>query len=169
MRHLAITGMVTTFWMPSIIDGSLMRETPPSRRMSEGTRSRAITADAPASSATLACSGVTTSMMTPPRSISASPRFTRAVPVVRSSVMRPSLPTRPTGTGAVFARAHRPGLRRCGHRVRDVGELDPRLAGSELDDRSVVVAEHRGLGLVGPGPGALDLVATREHDRVPGA
>ena len=44
--------------MPSIIAGSLMRATPPSRRMSAGTRSSAITATAPASSATRACSGV---------------------------------------------------------------------------------------------------------------
>ena len=36
MRHFAITGIVTAFWMPSIIDGSLMRATPPSRRMSDG-------------------------------------------------------------------------------------------------------------------------------------
>ena len=49
--------------------------------MSAGTRSSAITATAPASSAILACSGVTTSMITPPLSISAMPRFTRAVPV----------------------------------------------------------------------------------------
>src|SRR5437016_1261961 len=80
MRALAMTGMVTTALMPSIISGSLMRATPPSRRMSAGTRSRAITAAAPASSATLACSGVTTSMITPPFSISASPRLTRKVP-----------------------------------------------------------------------------------------
>ena len=50
-------------------------------RMSAGTRSSAITATAPASSAILACSGVTTSMITPPLSISAMPRLTRAVPV----------------------------------------------------------------------------------------
>jgi hypothetical protein len=49
--------------------------------MSAGTRSRAMTATAPASSAILAWSAVTTSMMTPPLSISASPRLTRAVPV----------------------------------------------------------------------------------------
>lgn len=49
--------------------------------MSAGTRSSAITATAPASSAILACSGVTTSMMTPPFSISAMPRLTRVVPV----------------------------------------------------------------------------------------
>ena len=68
--------------MPSIISGSLIRDTPPSRRMSAGTRSSAITAHAPASSAILACSGVTTSMMTPPLSISAKPRLTGNEPVV---------------------------------------------------------------------------------------
>src|SRR5688572_25241080 len=67
--------------MPSIMSGSLIRETPPWARMSAGTRSRAMTATAPASSAILACSALTTSMMTPPLSISAMPRLTRAVPV----------------------------------------------------------------------------------------
>src|SRR5215468_8207832 len=65
----------------SIIAGSLIRATPPCTRMSAGTRSSAITATAPASSAILACSAVTTSMITPPLSISAIPRLTRAVPV----------------------------------------------------------------------------------------
>ena len=73
-------GIETALMMPSIMSGSLMRDTPPSARMSAGTRSSAITATAPASSAILACSGVTTSMMTPPLSISAIPRLTRAVP-----------------------------------------------------------------------------------------
>ena len=59
--------------IPTIIDGSLMRATPPVARMSDGTRSSAMTATAPASSAILACSGVTTSMMTPPLSIWARP------------------------------------------------------------------------------------------------
>ena len=45
MRALAMTGMVTASWMPLIMAGSLMRATPPSRRMSAGTRSSAITAD----------------------------------------------------------------------------------------------------------------------------
>src|ERR1700735_3098571 len=63
-------------WIPWIISGSDMRATPPSRRMSAGTRSSAITAAAPASSAILACSGVTTSMITPPLSISARPALT---------------------------------------------------------------------------------------------
>ena len=46
-----------------------------------GDVSNAMTATAPASSAILACSAVTTSMITPPLSISAMPRLTRAVPV----------------------------------------------------------------------------------------
>src|SRR3954471_24775601 len=81
MRALAMTGIETASMMPSIMSGSLMRDTPPSARMSAGTRSSAITATAPASSAILACSAVTTSMMTPPLSISAMPRLTRAVPI----------------------------------------------------------------------------------------
>ncbi|CAM5230127.1 hypothetical protein SVIOM74S_07044 [Streptomyces violarus] len=76
-----MTGIETASMMPSIMSGSDMRATPPSLRMSAGTRSRAMTATAPASSAIFACSGVTTSMMTPPLSCSAIPRFTRAVPV----------------------------------------------------------------------------------------
>ncbi len=57
-----------------------MRATPPSRRMSAGTRSSAMTAHAPASSAIRACSAFVTSMMTPPLSISARPLLTRMVP-----------------------------------------------------------------------------------------
>src|SRR5271166_5548600 len=88
MRAFAMTGMLTASWMPAIISGSDMRATPPSRRMSAGTRSSAMTAAAPASSATFACSGSTTSMMTPPLSISARPVLTRKVD---SSRMRGSL------------------------------------------------------------------------------
>src|SRR5688500_3220864 len=77
-----MTGIETACLMPSIMVGSLMRATPPSRRMSAGTRSSAITAAAPASSAIFACSAVTTSMITPPLSISAMPRLTAEVPVV---------------------------------------------------------------------------------------
>ncbi len=86
MRALAITGIVTAAWMPSISVGSDMRATPPSARMSDGTRSSAITAAAPAASATRAWSGVTTSMITPPLSISARPALTRKV---ASSFTRP--------------------------------------------------------------------------------
>ena len=85
-----MTGTVTAALIASIIAGSLMRATPPSRRMSAGTRSSAITATAPASSAIFACSGVTTSMITPPLSISASPRLTRSVPVVRGASLTAS-------------------------------------------------------------------------------
>jgi hypothetical protein len=96
MRALAMTGIVTAAWIPLIISGSDMRATPPSRRMSEGTRSSAMTAAAPASSAILACSASTTSMMTPPLSISARPDLTRNVASSRitipsvSPVQRPS-------------------------------------------------------------------------------
>ena len=86
MRALAITGMETAPMMPSIMSGSLMRAMPPCARMSAGTRSRAMTATAPASSAILACSGVTTSMITPPLSCSAMPRLTRSVPVPAEGV-----------------------------------------------------------------------------------
>ncbi len=51
MRTFAMTGMLTASMMPLIILGSLMRATPPSTRMSAGTRSRAMTAVAPAASA----------------------------------------------------------------------------------------------------------------------
>ncbi len=81
MRDLAITGMETALMMPSIMSGSDIRATPPSLRMSAGTRSRAMTATAPASSAIFACSALTTSMITPPLSCSAMPRLTRAVPI----------------------------------------------------------------------------------------
>src|SRR5829696_1390139 len=81
MRHFAITGIVTASWISRTLSGSAMRATPPSRRMSAGTRSSAITATAPASSATRACSASITSMITPPLSISASPVLTRIVPV----------------------------------------------------------------------------------------
>ena len=77
MRHLAMTGMETASWISRILATGDIRATPPSRRMSDGTRSSAMTAEAPASSATFACSALTTSMMTPPLSISARPTLTR--------------------------------------------------------------------------------------------
>jgi hypothetical protein len=79
MRHLAMTGMLTTAWMARIIAGSLARATPPSARIWAGTRSSAITAHAPACSATRACSAFTTSMITPPFNISARPRLVSPV------------------------------------------------------------------------------------------
>ena len=81
MRALAMTGMDTASWISVILSGSAMRATPPSRRMSAGTRSSAMTAQAPASSAMRAWSALVTSMITPPLSISASPLLTRIVPI----------------------------------------------------------------------------------------
>ena len=77
MRHLAMTGIETDCWISRILETGDMRATPPSRRMSAGTRSSAMTAAAPAASAIFACSALTTSMMTPPFNISASPTFNR--------------------------------------------------------------------------------------------
>src|SRR5271165_6321355 len=77
MRAFAITGMLTVFMISRILLMGAMRATPPSRRMSEGTRSRAMTAVAPAFSAMTACSALVTSIMTPPFSISAKPVFGR--------------------------------------------------------------------------------------------
>src|ERR1700682_694586 len=77
IRTLAITGMVTVFMISRITLMEAMRATPPSLRMSEGTRSSGITAQAPAFSAMAACSALVTSIMTPPFNISARPTFTR--------------------------------------------------------------------------------------------
>ncbi len=59
-----------------------MRATPPCARMSAGTRSSAMTAVAPASSAMRACSASMTSMITPPLSISARPALDAVGPVI---------------------------------------------------------------------------------------
>src|SRR6267142_1922178 len=96
MRALAITGMVTAFWISWIFFTGDMRATPPSRRMSEGTRSSAITEAAPASSAILACSALVTSMMTPPLSISARPMCLRSATLnpFNSSMVSPLIDLR---------------------------------------------------------------------------
>src|SRR6266511_588798 len=75
-----MTGIVTASWISAILSGSAMRATPPSRLISAGTRSSAITEQAPASSAMSAWSASVTSMITPPFSISARPPLTRIVP-----------------------------------------------------------------------------------------
>src|SRR6266849_2967462 len=77
MRTFAITGMVTVFMISRMILIDAMRATPPSLRMSDGTRSSAMTAQAPAFSAICACSALVTSIITPPLSISANPTLTR--------------------------------------------------------------------------------------------
>src|SRR5947207_1795208 len=81
MRALAMTGIFTASWISRTLAGSAIRATPPSRRMSAGTRSSAMTAHAPASSAIRAWSASVTSMITPPLSISARPLLTRIVPI----------------------------------------------------------------------------------------
>ena len=103
MRHFAITGIETVPTMSSTIVGSAIRATPPAARMSAGTRSSAMTATAPASSAIFACSALTTSMMTPPLSISARPVFTRSVPTSRDDPFSTSSSSTNGGTPAYGA------------------------------------------------------------------
>src|ERR1035437_33229 len=87
MRALAMTGMWTVRMISSILPMLAMRATPPSLRISAGTRSSAITAQAPASSAILAWSALVTSMMTPPLSISARPTFNRNCSLENSNIV----------------------------------------------------------------------------------
>src|ERR1035437_3728862 len=83
MRALAITGIETAAMICLMSEGFAMRATPPSARIMAGTRSRAMTEVAPASSAMRACSTFITSMMTPPLSISARPTFRRRLVAVK--------------------------------------------------------------------------------------
>src|SRR5687768_4380531 len=167
MRALAIAGTVTAAWMASIMAGSLMRATPPSRRMSAGTRSRAMTATAPASSAMRACSALTTSMMTPPLSISARPRFTLAVPEVRLPVvwlsgMAAILPPSSIGPRRIASSAEGDG---------GAGglEMDPGLTGREGDRLAGGVGERCHRRRRGLGPAGLDLGPADEDQRLPRA
>src|SRR4051794_33893250 len=170
MRALAITGMETALMMLSIMSGSDIRETPPWARMSAGTRSNAITATAPASSAILACSAVTTSMITPPLSISAMPRLTRPVPVTgvgfSATVLlllaasglrtlpgyagRRSAPTAnrhavacPTARGGLCASARGSCGRFGDHRVVDVEVAGLRVAAGEAQQAYQPAPAHR--------------------------
>src|SRR3954452_23700192 len=113
--------------MLSIMSGSLIRETPPWARMSAGTRSSAITATAPASSAIFACSAVTTSMITPPLSISASPALTRKVPSSFISAMV----ARPRGRPASLLEAEGLDAIRVGRLVERVDPVGERLHDAE--------------------------------------
>src|SRR5580765_2085961 len=111
IRHFAITGIVTACWISRILETGDIRATPPSRRMSAGTRSSAITAAAPASSAIFACSALTTSMITPPLSISANPTLTRKTSVWFIWSSRPPSHHR-----------HRVDAARSNHRVHRLGK-----------------------------------------------
>src|SRR5918911_1363264 len=140
MRHFAMTGIVTAPWISSILVGSAMRATPPAARMSAGTRSSAITATAPADSAIRAWSAVTTSMITPPLSISARPALTRNVavsftgPIIRTRRAYLAAPLlQPEGLDAI-------GVGRLVERVDAVRErLDQRQErGVRADERRAV-------------------------------
>src|SRR3954469_11850567 len=138
MRALAMTGMVTASWMPLMRIGSDMRATPPSRRMSAGTRSSAMTAAAPASSAIFACSASTTSMMTPPLSISARPALTRKVD---SSRITPQMvATGKTPVRTELLQAERPDAVVVLRRVAGVDPVGERLQDREQAD----VRAHEG-------------------------
>src|SRR4051794_11838474 len=122
-----------------------MRATPPSRRMSAGTRSSAMTEHAPASSAIFACSALTTSMITPPLSISARPLLMRIVP---TSVTDPTL-------------AREKGLDGIPKRHRLFEERDVR--GAVEEDDLGMRDRRRGVGRRG---GAADeVVAARDDQR----
>src|ERR671937_1401150 len=128
--------MVTASMISLTLAASAMRATPPSALMSAGTRSRAITAAAPASSAILACSAVVTSMITPPLSISASPDFTVKVPVSRC--IPPSFGRGARGSGCPECTAVTCGVPAELPRERHVAvvlgqELDERRPGLERD------------------------------------
>src|SRR5919106_5510542 len=146
MRHLAMTGRETESMISETLSGSAMRATPPSARMSAGTRSRAMTATAPASSEILACSAVVTSMMTPPLSISARPRLTRAPPVSTfPSLMMRCYPRRPLpeGDGALhLALPRRNQFDPGGPLVEHEGVPPPRL---EDDDGTLLLGAPRAL------------------------
>src|ERR1051325_7103513 len=138
MRHFAITGTDTTSMISATLVGSAMRATPPSARMSAGTRSRAMTATAPASSAILACSAVVTSMITPPFSISASPVLTRSVPV-SMSIRRPSSTRVRTPPYPVYEGLAARSGGGDGERVRE--QLHLRVARIERDLAALLVQE----------------------------
>src|SRR5262245_5991420 len=72
--------------------------------MSAGTRSSAMTATAPASAAMTACSGLTTSMMTPPFCISGKPVLTRMVPLSYMAAMLAIAPRPFAGSRHVLGR-----------------------------------------------------------------
>ena len=122
--------------------------------------------------------GVTTSMMTPPRSISARPRFTRAVPVVRSrhatvysiSRSRTGVPIG-VAAGLPAGRSSAAPAARGGHDDRPSftsawQQLDPRPARRSARSAS---RRRRGTGRAAPSPAlpaAFDDLPVREHPRL---
>src|SRR5207249_2579910 len=146
----------TASMISATFDGSAIRATPPSLRMSAGTRSRAMTAQAPASSAILAWSAVVTSMITPPFSISASPVFTRSVPVSSSIGTPPEPGRRSAGWSSVISRNHAHLLGHPADRPQAPWQLPgrhPRLRGGAGPRRRGVLHRRpaRPYGKTGPG------------------
>src|SRR5881394_3824607 len=165
-----MTGMLTASWISTILSGSAMRATPPSARISAGTRSSAMTATAPASSAMLACSAVVTSMITPPLSISAWPLLTRIVPIsAMVSILASALQAAVYSGDLLVRRRHRPEEDHVLVRAEDIGDVGPKFLGREaaepaFDARHVVgvLAEGDADGIAGvvddqPAPGCVPL------------
>src|SRR5262249_5675658 len=144
MRALAMTGMVTASWISMILSGSAIRATPPSARMSAGTRSSAMTATAPAPSAIPACSPVVTAMITPPLSISAKPLLTRIVPISAiAEILASALEAAVDRVDLRLRRRDRPQEDNVLVRAHDVVDVGPKLrrgeaAKSVLDPGNVV-------------------------------
>src|SRR5688572_29347815 len=165
-----MTGMVTASMISWTLVGSAMRATPPSARMSAGTRSSAMTATAPASSAIFAWSAVVTSMMTPPLSISARPDLTLKVPV-SLSISLPHLVPRSHLRIRLEAEIRR-SPRRTNRSELDgrrgiLGEqLHPGLARRQGDLLSLGVQELGHIALLVPLPAALDDLAVPENVEV---
>src|SRR5262245_2007481 len=139
-----MTGIETASWISTILSGSAMRATPPSARMSAGTRSSAITATAPASSAMRACSAVVTSTITPPLSISARPLLTRIVPISAiGPILASALEAAVHGVDLLLRRSHRPEEDHVLVRAHDVvdvpAELQRREAAKAVLDPGHVV------------------------------
>src|SRR5713101_3326748 len=153
IRHFAMTGIVTDSMIERMSVGSDIRATPPSLRMSAGTRSSAITAQAPASWAIRACSGVTTSMITPPLSIWASPALTLKDPVTARLPLPDPLPS---ATIRILRRG--PAVTGFGKSERCFRQNVPDLADSRVQWR------HHVGGSLGQQPGRLDQrVRRRRH------
>src|SRR5579864_493166 len=145
MRALAITGIETVSMISRMMRMEAMRATPPSLRISAGTRSSAMTAEAPALSAIFACSTLVTSMMTPPLSISARPTFSRNSSeryIILSPCIAPSSRTwrRRVELGVDAAQFDREGYSIEGEHIRRCAVVDGVLFG--VGDHVVEAVHH---------------------------
>src|SRR5665648_632379 len=159
--------MDTASMIPSIRSGSLIRATPPWARMSAGTRSSAITATAPASSAIFAWSAVTTSMITPPLSISAMPRLTFAVPIIGWFSVLTSVSPSVVLWGDLRPHTRQPSASGRGGRSSSQRHIHPRPTALRPEIGSPGAGRSGGLGdpLQRLRPGVVDLHGGR-HDGV---